>query len=158
MLFRSALGLPVAVHAIGDAAVRDALDAFARTRDAWRDLAEVHDLPPRIEHAQLVHPDDLARFADLGVVASMQPVHAEEDRAAAEAAWGERCAGAYAWRPLLASGATLVFGTDAPISPLDPIQTLAAAAARPLRSEHAIDAADALAAMTSAPEIGRAHV
>ena len=147
----AALGLPVAVHAIGDAAVRDALDAFARTRDAWRDLAEVHDLPPRIEHAQLVHPEDLARFADLGVVASMQPVHAEEDRAAAEAAWGERCAGAYAWRPLLASGATLVFGTDAPISPLDPIQTLAAAVARPLRPEHAIDAADALTAMTSAP-------
>lgn len=147
----AALGLNVAVHAIGDAAVRDALDAFARTRDAWLELAELHERPPRIEHAQLVHPDDLARFAALGVVASMQPVHAEEDRTAAEAAWGARCTGAYAWRPLLESGARLVFGTDAPISPLDPIQTLAAAVARPLRPEHAIDVADAIAAMTVAP-------
>ncbi|MGI9116652.1 MAG: amidohydrolase [Gaiellales bacterium] len=145
------LGLPIAMHAIGDAAVRSALDALERTRADWEDLAQSHGLPPRIEHAQLVHPDDLARFAELGVVASMQPVHAGEDRAAAEAAWGARCAGAYAWRPLLETGAALVFGTDAPISPIDPIATLAAAVGDPLRPEHAITVADALTAMTVTP-------
>jgi predicted amidohydrolase YtcJ len=81
----------------------------------------------------------------------MQPVHAGEDRADAEAAWGERCAGAYAWQPLIDSGATLVFGTDAPISPLDPIATLAAAVHAPLRAEHAVGVADALTAMTVTP-------
>jgi predicted amidohydrolase YtcJ len=145
------LGLPVALHAIGDGAVRAALDGLAASRDAWRELAELHERPPRIEHAQLVHPDDLARFAALGVVASMQPVHAVEDRADAEAGWGGRGAGAYAWEPLRAAGAALVLGTDAPISPLDPIATLAAAVGRPHRPGHALAVDDALRAMTWAP-------
>jgi predicted amidohydrolase YtcJ len=98
-----------------------------------------------------VHPADLARFGQLGVVASMQPVHAAEDRTAAEAAWGARCSGAYAWRPLLEAGATLVFGTDAPISPIDPIATLAAAVNAPLRPGHEVTVADALTAMTTTP-------
>jgi predicted amidohydrolase YtcJ len=147
----AAAGLPVAMHAIGDAAVRSALDALEQTQADWGELARVHGRPPRIEHAQLVHPDDLARFGALGVVASMQPVHAAEDRAAAEAAWGVRCAGAYAWEPLLAAGAALVFGTDAPISPIDPIATLAGAVNAPLRPEHAVTVADALTAMTTTP-------
>ncbi len=147
----AALGLPVALHAIGDAAVRSALDALERTRANWADLAETHGRPPRIEHAQLIHPADLGRFAELGVIASMQPVHAAEDRAAAQAAWGTRCSGAYAWRPLVESGATLAFGTDAPISPLDPIATLAAAVAVPLLPGHEVDVATALTAMTVTP-------
>ena len=147
----AAVGLPVAMHAIGDAAVRSALDALERTQADWHDLATAHARPPRIEHAQLVHPDDLARFGQLGVVASMQPVHAAEDRAAAEAAWGTRCSGAYAWRPLLDAGATLVFGTDAPISPIDPIATLAAAVTAPLVPGHEVTVADALTAMTTTP-------
>lgn len=145
------LGLPVALHAIGDAAVRAALDGLAASRDAWQELAGLHERPPRIEHAQLVHPDDLARFAELGVVASMQPVHAVEDRADAEAAWGARGSGAYAWEPLRAAGAVLVLGTDAPISPLDPIATLAAAVGRPHVAGHALSVDDALRAMTWAP-------
>jgi predicted amidohydrolase YtcJ len=145
------LGLPVALHAIGDAAVRAALDGLERSRPAWLELAELHERPPRIEHAQLVHPDDLRRFAELGVVASMQPIHAVEDRADAEAAWGGRGAGAYAWRPLRESGATLVLGTDAPISPLDPIATLAAAVGRPHLHGHALPVDEALRAMTWAP-------
>ena len=151
ILQAAALGLPIAMHAIGDAAVRNALDALERTHDVWRELAEVRSMPPRIEHAQLVHPDDLRRFAALGVVASMQPVHAAEDRADAEAAWGARCDGAYAWAPLQATGAQLVFGTDAPISPIDPLGTLAAAVGAPLRPGHALDVGAALAAMTVAP-------
>ncbi|MGI9186665.1 MAG: amidohydrolase [Gaiellales bacterium] len=144
-------GLPVAMHAIGDAAVRSALDALEQTRDDWHDLAAVHGRPPRIEHAQLVHPDDLARFGELGVVTSMQPVHAAEDRATATAAWGDRCSSAYAWRSLRDAGATLVFGTDAPISPIDPIGTLAAAVNAPLEAGHAVPVADALTAMTTTP-------
>jgi hypothetical protein len=70
----AAMGLPVAMHAIGDAAVRSALDALEQTQADWHELATAHSRPPRIEHAQLVHPDDLARFGALGVVASMQPV------------------------------------------------------------------------------------
>ncbi|MGA0122654.1 MAG: amidohydrolase [Gaiellales bacterium] len=145
------LGLPVALHAIGDGAVRAALDGLERSRPAWLELAELHERPPRIEHAQLVHADDLDRFAALGVVASMQPLHAVEDRADAAAGWGSRLAGAYAWAPLLERGTTLVFGTDAPISPLDPIATLAAAAGRPMLPGHALTVDDALRAMTWAP-------
>jgi predicted amidohydrolase YtcJ len=80
----SAGGLSVAVHAIGDRANREALDAFEATAPAWRGA----ELRPRIEHAQLLHPDDVARFGRLGVVASMQPSHAPADRDVADAAWG----------------------------------------------------------------------
>ena len=119
-------GLELAVHAIGDAANRAVLDALEATRDRWAPRR----LRPRIEHAQLLHPDDLARFAALGVTASMQPSHAPSDRAVAESAWGARCAGAYALGSLAASGAALCFGTDAPIEPLDPLAGVQAAATR----------------------------
>ncbi len=142
-------GLAVALHAIGDAAVRTALTALEATRPAWSRLAD--ERPPRIEHAQLVDPADLHRFADLGVVASMQPVHASEDRLAAEAAWGDRSGGAYAWGPLLRSGATLVLGSDAPISPLAPLAAIAAACGQPFVDGHAISAEEALRAITVEP-------
>lgn len=143
------LGLPVAMHAIGDAAVREALDALEATRDAWSRIAD--EQPPRIEHAQLVHPADVARFGALGVVASMQPVHALEDRDDALAAWSGRLDGAYAWGPLHAAGATLVLGSDAPISPPSPLATLAAAVGSPIAPGHALAPADALRALTDAP-------
>ena len=110
-------GLDLAVHAIGDGANRAVLDALEATRERW----EPRGLRPRIEHAQLLHPDDLPRFAELGVTASMQPSHAPSDRPVAEAVWGARCAGAYALGSLAASGAALCFGSDAPIEPLDPL-------------------------------------
>ena len=91
-----------------------ALDAFEQTRDAW----EPHGLRQRIEHVQLLHPDDVARFGALGVIASMQPSHAPSDRDVADAAWGDRAALAYAWRALADAGAALAFGSDAPIEPL----------------------------------------
>jgi predicted amidohydrolase YtcJ len=119
-------GLDLAVHAIGDAANRATLDALAATRELW----QPRGLRPRIEHAQLLHADDLARFAELGVTASMQPSHAPSDRAVAEAAWGGRTAGAYALGSLAASGARLCFGSDAPIEPLDPLAGVQAAATR----------------------------
>ena len=108
------------------AANRAVLDALAATRERW----EPRGLRPRIEHAQLLHRDDLRRFAELGVTASMQPSHAPSDRPLAEAVWGDRCTGAYALGSLAASGAPLCFGSDAPIEPLDPLAGVQAAATR----------------------------
>ncbi|HEY3614076.1 MAG TPA: amidohydrolase [Gaiellales bacterium] len=119
-------GLDLAVHAIGDAANRATLDALAATRERWHPRG----LRPRIEHAQLLDPADLGRFAELGVTASMQPSHAPSDRLVAEAAWGRRTAGAYAIGSLAAGGAQLCFGSDAPIEPLDPLAGVQAAATR----------------------------
>ncbi len=118
-----ARGWSLALHAIGDAAVRAALDHFA----AWP-AADRERLRPRIEHAQLVALEDLSRFGALGVVASMQPAHCTGDRPLARARWGGRdVSGGYAWRQLLAAGAPLAFGSDAPIEPCDPRAALAAA-------------------------------
>src|SRR5438067_2878448 len=85
-------GFPIAVHAIGDLANREALDAFEATRDAWHPLG----LRPRIEHAQLLAPEDVPRFAEIGVAASVQFSHAPSDRDLAERFWGEKTKGAYA--------------------------------------------------------------
>jgi predicted amidohydrolase YtcJ len=105
--------LAVAVHAIGDRAARNVLDAFEAAGEAGRRAP----LPCRLEHAQLVHAADLPRFAALGVAASMQPLHATADFERAERDWGTRAAGSYPWASLLASGATLAFGSDAPVEP-----------------------------------------
>lgn len=150
----SGAGLRVAVHAIGDAANRDALDVLAETRPLWSGRG----LLPRIEHAQLLHPDDLPRVGALGIVASVQPAHLPTDRDAAELAWGgARCAGAYAWRSLAAGGAVLAFGSDAPIEPLDPLLALHVAVNRtaderpPFGPGEALDVRAALAALTTGP-------
>jgi predicted amidohydrolase YtcJ len=88
-------------------------------------------LPHRIEHAQHLAESDVARFAALGVVASMQPVHATSDYQIAERLLGaERCAWSYAWRPLQDTGAILAFGSDAPVETLDPWAGLHAAVTR----------------------------
>jgi hypothetical protein len=121
-----AAGLSVAVHAIGDRAVRGALDAFESARGHIAHLA----LPPRIEHLQLVRPEDAARLARLGVAASMQPQHCVSDIDLAERHWGARCRNAYPWRALLDAGARLAFGSDAPVEPPVPAAGLAAAVTR----------------------------
>ncbi len=96
-------GFQVTIHAIGDRANREALDVL-RGRDA-RSAIHARDTRPRIEHAQVVSPADVPRFAALGVIASMQPSHAVEDMAWAEARIGpERIKGAYAWRSLRRAG------------------------------------------------------
>src|SRR5581483_8845177 len=94
-------GWPVSVHAIGDRANRDALDAFQQTRDAWAPLGLRH----RIEHAQCLAPEDVPRFAAIGVAASVQFSHAPSDRELAERFWPDRLDGAYAFRSLIDSGA-----------------------------------------------------
>jgi len=120
-------GLDLAVHAIGDAAVRSVLDAYERTRNAHPALGQ---RMLRIEHAQMVDPSDVPRFAKLGVIASMQPSHATADWRVADAHWGERSRHAYAWRSLLDAGATVAFGTDAPVESLEPLKSLYAATTR----------------------------
>ncbi len=109
-------GLPVAVHAIGDLANREALDAFEVTRPDWLRLGLRH----RIEHAQVLAPEDLPRFAELGIAASVQFSHAPSDRDLADRFWAGKTAGAYAYRSLRDSGALLANGSDAPIEELDP--------------------------------------
>jgi predicted amidohydrolase YtcJ len=147
----AAAGFSVAIHAIGDAAVRNTLDAIERNREALGALA----LPPRIEHAQLVDPADLARFARLGVAASMQPQHFTSDAPVARRAWGERCRHAYPWRSFLDARVPLAFGSDAPVEPPLARLGLASAVARltadggPLEPDQAIPLDAALTAYTS---------
>jgi predicted amidohydrolase YtcJ len=109
-------GFPVAVHAIGDRANRDALDAFEATRELWAPLRLRH----RIEHAQLLTEEDVPRFASLGVAASVQFSHAPSDRDLAERVWAGATDRAYAWRSLWDSGALVANGSDAPVEELDP--------------------------------------
>src|SRR5438067_11572629 len=111
-----AAGFPVAVHAIGDLANREALDAFEATRDLWAPAG----LRPRIEHAQLLAPEDLPRFARLGVAASVQFSHAPSDRDLPGRFWADKTDGAYAYRSLPESGAVLANGSDAPVEELAP--------------------------------------
>lgn len=120
------LGFPVAIHAIGDLANHQVLDLLERTKPEWGPRG----LRPRVEHAQLLTDEDLGRFAALGVATSVQFSHLAMDRDVADAIWGERAAGAYRFRSLLASGATLCNGSDAPIEELDPLRGIRVAVQR----------------------------
>ena len=146
-------GLPVAVHAIGDLANREALDAFEATRAEWEPLG----LRQRIEHAQLLAPEDVGRFASLGVAASVQFSHAPSDRDVAELFWAGKLDGAYAFRSLLETGAVVANGSDAPIEELDPLAGIVAGVLRTLddrpgwRPEQALSAEQALRATTITP-------
>ncbi len=100
-------GLSLAIHAIGDRANHEVLDGLAQLRAYERALGgSTPRLRHRIEHVQLIHPDDAGRLAELGIVASMQPVHAPSDMGMADRFWGQRSAFSYAWRTQLAYGAT----------------------------------------------------
>ena len=120
-------GLQAGVHAIGDAANRQVLDAYEKV------LAEYPDSPGRhrMEHAQIIHPEDIPRFSELGVIAAMQPTHASSDMYWAEQRLGPgRLAGAYAWQSLLDSGASLAFGSDFPVEQVNPMLGIQAAVTR----------------------------
>ncbi len=119
-------GLSCAVHAIGDRANRDVLDIF----ESVKEESAARHLHHRIEHAQLLHPEDVRRFANLGVVASMQPVHILTDIPVAEKYWGRRSRWAYVFRSLTKAGTPLAFGSDAPVETPDPIRGIYAAVAR----------------------------
>jgi predicted amidohydrolase YtcJ len=119
-------GFWCAIHAIGDQANRWVLDAYEAHHEASARAGARH----RIEHVQLLHPDDLPRLARLGVTASMQPVHCTNDRDIGERYWGRRSRYAYAWRSLLRARTVLAFGSDAPVETPDVFQGLYAAATR----------------------------
>jgi len=116
----------VAIHAIGDAANAQALDAIDELAETYKG-----DRRWRIEHAQIVDPVDLPRFARNGTIASMQPVHQTSDRLMAEARLGSaRLTGAYAWASMLKNGVPLAFGSDYPVESPDPFAGLATAISR----------------------------
>ncbi len=154
IIVRSACtGFPVAVHAIGDLANREALDAFEATQEVWRPLGLRH----RIEHAQLLADDDLPRFAALGVAASIQLSHAPSDRDVADRFWAGETDRAYPFRSLVESGALVVNGSDAPIEELDPLLGIRAGVLRtlderePWHPEQGLTIEQALVATTVGP-------
>jgi len=143
-------GLEVATHAIGDAAVTEALSAYAET---WAKGS--------IEHAQLVQRDDVRRIAELGLRASVQPAHLLDDRDLTDLIWPGRSDRCFAFRWMLDDGVRLVLGSDAPVSPLDPWLSMAAAVHRsgddraPWHPEQALTPAEALAAsVDEQPTVG----
>lgn len=146
-------GFTVAVHAIGDRAVTHALDAFAATGARGT-----------IEHAQLVRDEDLARFAPLGVVASMQPEHLWDDRDATEKIWPGRTRRSFPFAGLRDAGCEIVLGSDAPVSPLNPWRAIAAAVHRsaddrePWHPEQSLTRAEALAASTDGARLAAGEV
>ncbi len=155
LMSRAALDrFQVAIHAIGDAANAEALNAIEELS-----LDYDGDRRWRIEHAQIVDPADLPRFGEHGIIASMQPVHQTSDMMMAEARLGpDRLGGAYAWRSILQAGGSLAFGTDAPVEPVDALAGLAVAISRTnadgepfggWRPEETISREQALAAYTA---------
>lgn len=154
-LVRASLGnFQIAVHAIGDAADAEALNAIGEVAESFKG-----DRRWRIEHAQIVDPADLAKFGQHGIIASMQPVHQTSDRLMAEARLGQaRLTGAYAWKSIGTTGSVLAFGSDAPVESPDPFAGLAVAftrtdaAGQPFggwRPEERVSREDALAGFTS---------
>jgi predicted amidohydrolase YtcJ len=140
-------GWPVGVHAIGDRANREALDAFEQTRDAW----QPRGLRQRIEHTQCLAPEDVARFAQLGVACSVQFSHAPSDEHLAKRFWPDKLDGVYSFRTLLRSGALLANGSDAPIEELDPWAGVLAAALDHWRDDERLELTEALHAVCVAP-------
>jgi predicted amidohydrolase YtcJ len=136
-------GFNLAVHAIGDEANRLILDVM-----------EANGLQGRIEHAQLVRSEDFPRFGRLGIVASVQPEHAVDDRDVTDVYWADRSGRAFALRTLVDEGARLILGSDAPVSPLDPWVSIAAAVTRtrdgraPWHPEQSLTLAEAIAFST----------
>lgn len=129
----AAMGLHIAIHAIGDRAVHVALNSIERAQQRLRDDHQEQILARlryRIEHAQLVAPSDLERMRRLGVVASVQPFHAVADRDLAEHYWGARAQRAYAYRSMREMGIPLALGSDAPVEIFDPLRILYAASQR----------------------------
>lgn len=122
-------GFGLCVHAIGDKANNAALNAFETILN-YQENEPVLPIRHRIEHLQLLHPQDIPRVAQLGIVASMQPMHAISDMEMADRYWGERTRYAYAWRSVLDSGGILAFGSDAPVEEPNPFWGIHAAVTR----------------------------
>jgi predicted amidohydrolase YtcJ len=167
----AAAGLPVAIHAIGDRAVRELLDVFSEVlpkSQSPNHPINHSPIPHRIEHVQHSHPDDLRRLGSLGLVASVQPIHQVDDMALVERALGgdaaphsgDRGRWSYAWRTLLDSGAVLALGSDCPVASPNPFWGIHAAVTRQRRdgtppggwyAEQRLSVAEAVAGYTLGP-------
>jgi len=153
-------GFPIAVHAIGDRAVHEVLDGFERLREFERSQ-NIRGLRHRMEHVQLIDEQDKSRLAELGIIASMQPYHVISDIRMADAYWGERAKNSFAWQIQNKAGATLAFGSDAPVEHPNPFWGLYAAVTRRCFDgypgpqgwypEQRLDLLDALRAFTYGP-------
>jgi predicted amidohydrolase YtcJ len=158
----SSAGISLAVHAIGDLANHVVLNAYAQIRD----FELSHPSPAnqrlrhRIEHVQVIYPDDVKRFSQLGIIASMQPIHATSDMLMADKYWGQRSQYAYAWREQLKHGNVIIFGSDAPVESPNPWWGIYAAVTRQRAEgypshgwypEQRLSPAEALQAYTTAP-------
>ncbi len=127
----SAAGMPSTIHAIGDRAVHDVLNVFETARKEEAARGETPAMRRhRIEHVQIIHPNDIHRLAQLGVIASMQPIHATSDYEAADRSWGERSRWSYNIRLQIDQGAPVAFGTDSPVEPFEPLKSIYAAVTR----------------------------
>lgn len=127
----SEAGIPSTIHAIGDCAVRNVLDVYQQVRQEEAVRGEApHTRRHRIEHVQIIHPEDAARLAELKLIASMQPIHATSDYEMADRYWGERNAWAYNPRLQLDQGVVVAFGSDSPIDPFEPLGGIYAAVNR----------------------------
>jgi predicted amidohydrolase YtcJ len=142
----------IAVHAIGDRAVRTVLDAFEQIQQRYAALDNVR---LRIEHSQVVHPDDLPRYVQTGAIASVQPIHCTSDAAMAERRLGTRTATAYRWRLFLQHGVLLCAGSDFPVESHNPLSGIDAFCRRippgrehPWYPEERLSATEAIEAYT----------
>ncbi|NJC98941.1 MAG: amidohydrolase [Anaerolineae bacterium] len=123
------VGLGMTVHAIGDRANHEVLNAYEQLRN-YEKAGRLPHLRHRIEHVQVLHPDDVDRLGKMNIVASMQPIHAISDMRMADEYWGERARLSYAWRAQLDHGARLAFGSDAPVDSPNPFWGLHACITR----------------------------
>jgi predicted amidohydrolase YtcJ len=122
-------GLSLATHAIGDRANHEVISAYAQLRE-FETSQRLPHLRHRIEHVQLLHPDDIHRLAQHQIIASMQPIHAPSDMQMADRHWGSRSTYAYAWNSLLRNKTLLAFGSDAPVESPNPFWGIFSAVTR----------------------------
>ena len=122
-------GFSLAIHAIGDRANRTVLNAYTRLREFEKSRGLPH-YRHRIEHVQILNPQDYNRLAALGIIASVQPIHATSDMLMADRHWGKRSAGAYAFHTLADYGTAMAFGSDAPVESPNPFLGIHAAVTR----------------------------
>ncbi|MHC1785313.1 MAG: amidohydrolase [Anaerolineaceae bacterium] len=125
----AACGISLAVHAIGDRANHEVIQGMAHLRNYEKE-AGFRPLQHRIEHVQVLHPDDFDLLSKNGIIASMQPIHATSDMYIADLHLGSRAAGSYAWNTLLKTNTRLIFGSDAPVESPNPFYGIHAAATR----------------------------
>ena len=161
-------GMQLCTHCIGDRANREVLNVYER---AYKSRPDLKDLRWRIEHAQHISAQDIPRFGQLGVIASMQGIHATSDAPYVLARLGAKRAeeGAYVWQKLMKSGAIVANGTDVPVERIDPMANFYATVTRKTKDgtvfvgDQKMSRAEALKSYTwngayAAKEIGRAHV